>query len=137
VLVGTPSTPADESDVALQMVISDVRNRTGLTDYTGELQLRTTLRVTDRASGATGSDPATTESLVLPVPATCAATATTSVGSTCSVATTFDAITPGAVDEGARAIWSMGGIEVHDGGPDGDVDTTGNGVFAKQGLFIP
>jgi hypothetical protein len=31
----------------------------------------------------------------------------------------------------------MGPVEVLDGGSDGDVDTPGNQVFARQGLFIP
>jgi hypothetical protein len=31
----------------------------------------------------------------------------------------------------------MQDVEVHDGGADGDVDTQDNGVFARQGLFVP
>ena len=38
---------------------------------------------------------------------------------------------------GARKIWELGQMEVIDGGPDGDVDTPGNAVFARQGVFIP
>ena len=44
---------------------------------------------------------------------------------------------PGLVAEGARAVWELGQVEVLDGGPDGDVDTPGNTVFARQGIFIP
>jgi hypothetical protein len=41
------------------------------------------------------------------------------------------------VDEGARAIWALGQVEVTDGGPDGDADSPGNTVFARQGVFVP
>ena len=136
-LPGAPGTPEDEADVAVQLSLTDVRNRTGLTDYTGELQLRSALRITDGASGAAADEPATVQSLDLPVTAACAATADTAVGATCGVLTTFDAIAPGVVDEGARAVWALGQVEVLDGGADGDVDTPGNAVFARQGILVP
>ena len=44
---------------------------------------------------------------------------------------------PGLVDEGSRAVWEMRRVEVMDGGPDGDVDTADNTVFARQGVFVP
>jgi hypothetical protein len=31
----------------------------------------------------------------------------------------------------------LGPVEVLDGGTDGDVDSTPNQVFARQGIFIP
>jgi hypothetical protein len=34
-------------------------------------------------------------------------------------------------------VWELGQVEVLDGGADGDVDTPGNAVFARQGIFIP
>ncbi len=134
---GVPGTPEDEADVTLKFFLADVRSKAGLTDYTGELQVRSTLRITDRSNGPGGADPGTLQQLDLPVTAGCGATADAAVGATCSVLTTFDAITPGVVDEGARAVWELGHVEVLDGGPDGDVDTPGNGVFARQGLFVP
>jgi hypothetical protein len=67
----------------------------------------------------------------------CRPTAATTAGSACNLATTLDALTPGIVPERARAIWELGQIEVTDGGPDGDVDTADNDVFARQGIFIP
>ncbi len=51
--------------------------------------------------------------------------------------TTFDAIMPSIVDEGARSIWELGHVDVLDGGMDGDVDTEPNAVFARQGVFVP
>ena len=51
--------------------------------------------------------------------------------------TTFDAIVPGAVKEGTRAVWQFGQFTVQDGGPDGDAGTAPNTVFARQGVFVP
>ena len=136
VLGGDPSTPADEADVVFDFKLSDVRNAGDLSDYTGELQARVQARITDRGSGDPGSQPATTEDVVLRATVHCAATATTS-GAACNLATTLDAITPGLVREGARSVWELGQIEVLDGGADGDPDTPDNQVFARQGIFIP
>ena len=49
----------------------------------------------------------------------------------------MDAITPGAVPEGARSIWEFGRARVYDGGPDGLAATQDNTLFAVQGLFVP
>ena len=114
-----------------------MRNASDLSDYEGELQARVNLRVTDRGSGAGGSDPATVEDVTLRATVPCLPTAASAAGSACSLNTTLDALTPGIVPERARAIWELGQIEVLDWGPDGDVDTPGNEVFARQGLFIP
>ena len=116
--------------------VTDVRNKAGLTDYTGELQARVPLRMTDRKSGASAAEPATGDR-VLNVTVPCAATGATAVGSTCSITTTGDAITPGSVPEGRRSIWETDKIQVLDGGPDGAAATADNTVFATQGLFVP
>jgi hypothetical protein len=136
-IAGSAATPEDEADVALAAQVSDVRERgAALLDYAGELQLRASLALTDRGSGATGSEPATVQSLALPVTLPCTPTLGLE-GSVCSVSTTLDAITPGIVREGARGVWQLGRVEVTDGGPDGDADTPDNSVFMRQGLFIP
>jgi len=44
---------------------------------------------------------------------------------------------PGAIREGKRSIWQMGQIQVSDGGADGQVGTTPNTTFARQGIFVP
>jgi hypothetical protein len=60
------------------------------------------------------------------------------IGSACEVDTTADALMPGAINEGVRAIWQLGQVEVLDGGPDGDVDTPADAdVFLRQGIFVP
>jgi hypothetical protein len=132
VIAGNPATPEDEADVLMQVSITDVRLRSDLTDYTGGLRAGTTLRITDRTDG-----PATLMDVELPLDVPCSPTASTGIGSTCAVSTTLDALTPGLVDEGARAVWQLGAVAVHDGGPDGDPTTPGNGVFARQGVFVP
>ena len=136
VVVGNPSTPADEADVAVVVQMSDVRSRSGLVDdYAGELQFRPALRLTDRESTAAGAT--TLQDLALPVTVPCTPTLDPMTGSDCHVATTVDALTPGMVDEGARAVWQLEHVEVLDGGPDGDAETPGNSVFARAGVFVP
>jgi hypothetical protein len=136
VIVGNPTSPEDEADISLTFQLSDVRSRGGLfDDYAGELQFRPTLRLTDRESAVTGGN--TLQDLALPVTVPCTPTLDPLTGSDCHFATTFDAVTPGVVDEGARAVWQLEGAEVLDGGADGDVDTPGNSVFARAGIFVP
>jgi hypothetical protein len=114
-----------------------VREAGTLLDYLGELQVRDTVRMTDRLSGVGQDVPATTEDLTVPVTVPCAMTIDPAVGAVCSISTTLDAVMPGIVRERARSLWQLGQVEVLDGGPDGDVDTPGNEVFARQGIFVP
>ena len=137
VRAGDPATPADEADVALEARITDVREAGGLLDYLGELQLRMTLRVTDRGSGPGLDEPATGQDVVVPAAIPCAVTLDLSTGAACALSTTLDAVLPGMVRERTRAIWELGQVEVLDGGPDGDVATEPNEVFARQGIFVP
>jgi hypothetical protein len=120
-LAGDPSTPADEADVAVSLSITDVRESAGLADYTGEVTAALSVRLTDRDGSAT------TQDFPFDVVAQCVATATAE-GGRCSTDTTFDAILPGAVVEGSRAIWQLQAIEVLDGS---------GGTFARQGVFVP
>jgi hypothetical protein len=137
VLVGDPETPTvDEADVRVAVSLTDVRKRSDLSDYTGELQLKPLVRITDRNNGPSQSEPATTEDSPFPVTVPCAATAGT-VGATCAVTTTFDAVVPGAVPEGKRAIWALDALELTDGGADGLAATAPNARFARQGVFVP
>jgi hypothetical protein len=127
----------DQSDIELTFRMTDVRNAGDLTDYTGELLVATTLRMTDRYNGGQLSDAATAIDTPFRFTVPCASTADPSIGSTCSIVTSADGVIPDAVREGKRAVWSLGRIEVYDGGPDGDVDTADNTLFAHQGLFAP
>ena len=134
---GNPATPADEADVRFYLRLGDVRRASDLSDYTGELELRTEIRLTDRASGPGADERATVEEFDFPVAVPCAATADTTIGGLCEIATTAEAIMPGAVTEGARSIWELGQISVNDGGPDGLAATQDNTLFAVQGVFVP
>jgi hypothetical protein len=150
VVVGAPG-PPDDSDVLIKSSGSDVRckggtaacgsaNAAGGADYTGELQGNATIRITDHfnaiAAGG-GTDPATVVDIPFPVNATCAATASTSIGGLCTANTSANATVPGAVKDGKRAIVEIGQITITDGGPDGLVGTSPNTLFATQGIFIP
>ncbi len=136
VIVGNPGTSTDEADASVSVQVTDVRKRSDLTDYTGQLQLDTTIRVTDRDNGPT--ETATGQDTPFRVTIPCAATGSTTVGSTCSVNTTVDAVVgAGAIKETKRTIWQLGQVRVNDGGADGVVSTTPNTLFAVQGIFVP
>jgi hypothetical protein len=126
-------------DVQINFSMTDVRKKSDLSDYTGELQVNQSLRITDRDNGPdpTDPDPGTTEDIGFPVTAQCTATASTTIGSTCAVSTTADSVVPGSVTAGKRAIWQLGQVRVFDGGSDGDVGTAPNTLFATQGVFVP
>ena len=98
--------------------------------------MRVTDRDNDEAAGG-GSDPATVSDLPLSVPVTCTATLDTTIGGTCSVNTTLDAVVPSVIKEGDRASWELGAVQVFDGGADGLLSTTPNTLFARQGIFVP
>jgi hypothetical protein len=146
VMVGAPGPPND-SDVAIHVDMSDVRcagagtgcgsaNATGGPDYTGELSAVAPLQITDQ--DYPGDSTATTQASEFPVTVPCSTSAATDRGGDCAVSTTANAVVPGAITDGNRAIWQLGQLRVDDGGPDGDADTTGdNSPFAKQGLFVP
>jgi glucose/arabinose dehydrogenase len=136
--VGNPGTPADEADIPIGVSTTDVRVRPGLGDYAGELQLRLPLRLTDKANGGpAGFEQGTLGDLNFQAAVPCATTPDTAIGSTCSVTTTADAVTPGIVAEGKRAVWQLGQVQVLDGGPDGVASTANNSLFLTQGIFVP
>jgi hypothetical protein len=154
---GVCSTPPGMSapDVRIQASITDVRCRPDrsayqgcegleLSDYVGELQGVLTLRITDKhnssVTGAT-ADAATVSDLAFPFTVPCTANPAGGnpeiVGATCAVLTSANAVTPGSVLAGKRANTELRAVEVFDGGSDGDVDTPGNILFERQGIFIP
>jgi subtilisin family serine protease len=137
VIPGDPATQADEADVDLSLSISDVRRKSDLADYGGELEARTTLRLTDRLSGAAQNESATLTDLAYEFVVPCAVTGATGIGSTCALSTSAEAITPGIAVEGSRAIWQLSQVMVSDGGSDGIGSTDPNGIFAVQGVFVP
>ena len=106
-------------DVQVEFSMTDVRRRSDLSDYTGELQADQSLRITDRANGLSGADTGTVQDATFPVTVPCAATSDPAIGGTCDLNTTLNSIVPGAVAAGNRAIWQLGQIDVSDGGADG------------------
>jgi hypothetical protein len=134
---GISSTPANEADVRLSVSVTGVRQKVGLADYTGELQVDSSARVTDRENGPTGTESATGLATGFPVAVPCVASASGTAGGSCAVTTTFNSVVPGAVLESQRAVWQLGTVSVYDGGPDGDASTAPNTLFADQGVFVP
>jgi uncharacterized repeat protein (TIGR01451 family) len=140
VMPGILSSPLDEADVGVSLNITDVRRKADLLDYTGNVQGGFNLRITDRWNNVPaggGTTPATVVDIPFPLGANCSVTPDPTIGSTCSLATTIDAIVPNAVKEGQRAVWEIGQLTVSDGGPDGNVGTAPNTLFARQGVFVP
>jgi hypothetical protein len=132
----------NNTDVGISALITDVRKKSDLSDYTGELQAASTLEITDRYNSAEPAtqpfnDAGTATELSLPVTVPCKATADTTVGSTCEITTTADAVVAGSVMGSKRTIWQMDQVQVFDGGSDGLASTAGNTLFVDQGVFVP
>ena len=70
-----------------------------------------TARLTDRLGSGSGDEPQTTEDFPFRVTVPCAATGSTSTGSTCALTTTADSLMPGAVPEGKRSIWALDRVQ--------------------------
>ena len=139
VIRGNPATTDDEADVSIRLGMLDVYRRSDLSDYAGEIDMRVTVRITDRdnfpAAGSEGGG--TLGDMTFRVPGSCVPTANVDTGASCTVDTTLDSITPGTVREGGRAVWQLDQIYVYDGGTDGAASTVPNDPFQVQGVFIP
>jgi hypothetical protein len=107
-----------------------------LSDYTGELEANSAIRVTDRLNGRFTTEAATMDRFQFPIRFPCAETASSS-GATCSIVTTFNTILPGTIVAGRRANWQLGQIQVRDGGVDGNADSDDYATFLVGGLFVP
>ena len=139
-VLGNPATPADEADVLLTFSVTDVRRQADLEDYAGGVRASVPIQVTDRDNtpAPPGLDQGTSVPTAFSFDVACAATADTTVGSTCTTTTSADAVVPGAIKEGSRAVWELGQVKVEDGGADSDPTTTAdNTLFMVQGLFVP
>jgi hypothetical protein len=137
-VAGNPA-PPDDSDNLIAVSLTDMRNKSDLDDYTGEMRIQMTLRLTDKTSGTSGTDGATVQDFPFSFNVPCfPTTSDTTIGSTCSLSTTADTLMPGMVPEGKRTVTLFDDFRVYDGGSDGDADTTGdNTVFAGMGIFTP
>jgi hypothetical protein len=135
--IGSMSYRVLTSDVQIAFSLTDVRKKSDLSDYTGELLADEALRITDRQSGPSQDEPGTVTDTHFPVTVPCASTASATIGSTCAVTTTANALVPGAVGMGKRAIWELGQVKVFDGGASGVAGSSDAKLFAEQGVFIP
>jgi hypothetical protein len=59
------------------------------------------------------------------------------IGSTCGVNTSANALMPGVVRTGDNSIWQLGEIQVLDSGPDGTRGNTDDQALAVQGIYVP
>jgi hypothetical protein len=121
------TTNGDQADVQVTGQITDVRRKSGLAPYSGQVQLSTTVRITDRFNV---TDQATVQDVPFNITSAC-------TSGTCNVTTTFDAELPNVIREGKRAIWQLGSVKIFDGGADDSVATADNTLFAVQGLLAP
>jgi hypothetical protein len=135
--VGDPSNPLSASDLNVNVSITDVRRASDLSDYAGELQLRGNIRITDQFNGGGTDEAGTVQDTEVPATIPCAETASTVIGATCALATTVNAIVPGAIVKGKRAIWELGSVRVYDGGASETAGAADARLFETQGLFVP
>jgi hypothetical protein len=105
-------------------------------DYTGQLQLVQTLRITDRLNGPSQTEQGTVQDVPFRVTIPCAATADTSFGSTCQINLSANAVLPGS-GESELAIWELGQVQVFDGGVQGTAGASDATLFEDQGVFVP
>jgi hypothetical protein len=133
-----PATPAEDADLLIATSLTDVRKKSDLTDYTGEVQTVLRVRLTDRVGTPSGDVPQTTQDFTFSVTVPCTSTPATTVGSTCSLTAGADSLRPGAITASLRSIWALDKVQVFDGGADNDADSLGdNTLFETQGVFAP
>ena len=137
-LTGDPTTQADEADVRITVAIDDVYELLSgtLADYAGELVERTALRITDKLNPLRRWEPRRhgVRHFAWGHGALHRHRRQHS-GASCGVATSADALAPGAVSEGKRAVWALGQVQVdYEGDPDWVGDNT---PFMVQGVFVP
>jgi FG-GAP-like repeat len=137
-VVGNPSTPEDEADNGIEVSLADIRKKSDLEDYTGEMRAQMTLRMTDRLNGVNGTNAATVQDFPFSFNVPCTTTAATNTGSSCALNTTADTLVPGMVPEEVRTVTHIDDFRIYDGGSDGNGETTGdNTAFAWEGIFTP
>jgi hypothetical protein len=150
------TTAGDQEDVNISASVTDVRCVTGGTascvlagdDYTGQVIFTSNLRLTDLSNGIFADDPGTVQDFEFSFPTTCALNPLTTVGASCNVTTTMDALVPNLVKEKKRMVVSVLSFLVEDAGADGTITpvtgscppTCGSGdekIYMRQGVFVP
>ncbi len=105
-------------------------------NFDGTLSALVALRVTDHGNGCGPSCAGTLVDFSLPIPITCVTTIG-GVGSSCNAATTVNAILPGVVTAGMRAVWATPDFRIMDFGADNLAFTGDENTFLKGGVFAP
>jgi hypothetical protein len=131
----------DQADVTILSSLSDVQTAAGA-DYEpnpvgADATLVTRFRFTDRANGTSGGDPETATDFDFSVPVDCAATAASTLGSSCGVDTTADTVTPGLIKENKATVLQTFRFRLNDSGANGIRGDADDKIFAMQGVFIP
>lgn len=138
---GDPVTPADEADVALTVVATDVRNRQTGGDYDPaagtDVTLNARFRLTDNLNGAGQSDPATTSDFDFAIPVGCIATEDAGAGSSCQLSSSMDVVMPGAIREGKATVMAAWKLWLYDSGTNGSRGDGDDKQFAQAGIYIP
>jgi hypothetical protein len=137
-------------DVLINSTITDVRckpatsasvcgtaNATDGPDYSGQLQGNATIRISDHYNGPSLNEAATVIDIPFPVTGTCANTTSTTVGATCTVATSANAVVAGSVKDTQRGVVEIGQLQISDGGASGVAGAADATLFEVQGIFIP
>ena len=112
-------------------------NSTDGPDYSGQLQGNATIRISDHYNGPALNEAATVVDIPFPVNGQCANTISTTVGGTCTTATTANAVVPGSVKDTQRAVVEVGQLQIFDGGASGVAGAADATLFEVQGIFIP
>jgi hypothetical protein len=145
-VVATDTTnEVEEADVRLDVSMTDIRNKPSGTDYVGQLLVTADIRITDQNNAAETPAPGTVQTFKFEFPVNCVATPLGTVGGSCDLHTTADALIPSSVIENKRAVWEIGQISVKDAGPNGTgyaacPPTCGDGdetTFLREGVFVP
>jgi len=89
------------------------------------------------ANATTSNRAATMVDILFPVPVDCLGTASATVGSTCGVNTTSNALVPGSVIAGKQSVIEVGEIVAIDSGPNGARGDSDDQVLATQGIYLP
>ncbi len=119
-------------DVRITVALKDVYDQQPLGDYSGELRVRTGLRITDKLNTPHPGGPgaATVSDTTLGATVTCTVTADPDTGAACNLLTSANTLVPGTVTAGKRSVWGLGQVQVDDGGADGDAYTPGDNTLS-------
>jgi hypothetical protein len=131
----------DQADATLRFDLSDIQTAGGA-DYNpnpsgSDGTLVTRLRFTDRANGPSGTNAGTATDLDFPVPFNCTPTSDPSLGSTCALDTSADAVNPGAIKENNATVLQVFRMRLNDSGPNGVRGDSDDRLFATEGIYIP